>query len=27
LRMTTKNQNGEPVQVMVANFIVQRRPA
>ncbi|MGZ5119422.1 MAG: MaoC family dehydratase [Burkholderiales bacterium] len=27
LRMTTTNQNGEPVQVMVANFIVQRRPA
>ena len=27
LRITTKNQNGEPVQIMVANFIVQRRPS
>ena len=27
LRVTTKNQNGEPVQIMVANFIVQRRPS
>ena len=26
LRMTTKNQDGEPVQIMVGNFIVQRRP-
>jgi acyl dehydratase len=27
LRTTTKNQNGEPVQVMVGNFIVRRRSA
>lgn len=26
LRITTKNQNGEAVLIMVANFILQRRP-
>jgi len=27
LRTTTVNQHGEPVQIMVANILVQRRPA
>ena len=27
IRTTTLNQNGEPVQVMTSNLIVQRRPA
>jgi acyl dehydratase len=27
LKMTTLNQNSEPVQVLIANLIAQRRPA
>ena len=27
VRTTTKNQNGEPVQVSVGNLVVPRRPA